>query len=212
MTHYKHWSTSIISVFKILICTNRLRNLEQDRCQFCEKTKPQVKCRECAVTLCHNCSELIHSRGLFKLHVITSIEFASTNFTKKRQHRCAIHDQDMNVYCKQDLEVIWSHCVLAGAHKGHDCVSLASQCLEARNEISGTVTSVNQINTELMDSYMTLNNLIESVKKNANDRRVDLDRYEEELIKATKARFFELREKVTRTESDKVCLRHCRLR
>ncbi len=177
--------------------------MEQGQCQFCETAKPVVKCRECAVSLCQECSQNIHAKGLFKLHEILPLE--TIGFTpKKRTHKCFQHDQALTVYCKQCAEVVCSLCVVVGNHKGHDCVSVATQSVDSRNELTTTSTAVKKINAELLESHLTLQMLLEAVRRNAKERRNDLERFEEELILSVKQRFNELRDKVTKTEREKV--------
>lgn len=146
---------------------------------------------------------------MFKLHHVSRIEAGSTStpVLKRRIHKCPEHDQELNVFCKQEAEVVCSHCVVMGAHKGHDCVSLAAQAIESRSNIVTSNTAVKKVNTELAENHLVLINLLDEVRKNAKDRRSELDSSESEIINAIRQRFSELRDKVARIEREKTdCL------
>lgn len=154
--------------------------------------------------MCQNCSESLHSKGLFKLHTVRKSDDFEIRPQSKRTYKCPVHKQELNIYCKQDGKIVCSHCVVIDSHKSHECVSLEQRCNETRKEILSSAINVKKINAELMESNVLLQNLLESVKKKAKERQLDLDSFEAELIIAVKARFTELRDKVTKIELEKV--------
>ncbi|XP_073482864.1 uncharacterized protein [Aquarana catesbeiana] len=128
-----------------------------------DQPSPAVKtCVSCEVSLCHKHLERHANRGHVLLEPTASVQ----------DRKCAEHDKLLEYYCEQDAQCICVTCYIAGAHKGHNIMTL-KQAHEKKLATLSSTTSA-------------LSNIVSTFCKDIEDLNAGLVKITENTIKLSK--------------------------
>ncbi len=134
-------------------------------CDVCETSGAVVVCSSCAVLLCQLCSDDIHSRKGYQVHVLTPVaEFmasletivSDTQLTSEVEYSdehkvCKSHPgEPLECYCEMCCEQVCRLCRVSGEHKehAHECRPVADVASEKRAVLRRMADSMCQCQAE----------------------------------------------------------------
>lgn len=108
-------------------------------CDVCETSGAVIVCSSCSVFLCHTCSDDIHSRKGYQVHVLTPVqEFVDQSLetmvsdtqpvsqsseldsSLSEQNTCAVHQgEPLDYYCELCCEEVCRLCQAGSEHRDH---------------------------------------------------------------------------------------------
>ncbi|XP_005053733.1 PREDICTED: E3 ubiquitin/ISG15 ligase TRIM25-like isoform X2 [Ficedula albicollis] len=148
-------------------------------CEYClDGSQPAVKtCLVCEASLCQAHLSKHNAKGFNQGHVLVEVGAG-----KAEERRCQDHGKLLECYCLREETCICMLCSIAGAHKGHEVITMK----EARDQ---ELVKLSNIMTELQESKNYLVTGLEELQKSENQIKTNtktLTSQLEELFKKIK--------------------------
>lgn len=171
-------------------------------------------CPSCAVCLCQSCSDDIHSRKGYHLHVLIPVsEFMNSSedlstsplshqsSMEMELHHCKIHTSEPVEYnCEVCCEEVCRTCHVSGDHRDHDCRLLTDVASEKREALRRMIDEVNQCHMNWNKGY-----------DDCQELREHLFMKKRELEAGIKSHFHGIHSKLHAQEEQLLSLVHCEI-
>ncbi|CDW73680.1 isoform a [Stylonychia lemnae] len=162
-------------------------------CQRCAEKKGQVNCVDCGnITLCVQCSDIIHSLGIFVSHRLKKLsqplaqsEVGDYEFIPCQKHQ----DQNLVSFCTYDWTPLCKHCM--SEHQDHQQVKYSKALEQLRSELKQKQKRLKII---LHNLKLTQKNNVEMKQYNSQD-------YDKQVAQV-KQSFDQLRNYLNKKESE----------
>ena len=161
-------STSVSSRSQLQVSSaSSVSNTGEYNCDVCETSSATIVCPSCAVCLCEPCSDDIHCRKGYQVHLLVPVgEFmdslenlssdsqlspgnSKTEMFDEQQKTCKVHQSEpLEYYCEPCCEEICKQCHVIGDHQDHECGLLSDVAMEKREALRQMMDKVNQCQVE----------------------------------------------------------------
>ncbi|XP_028665413.1 E3 ubiquitin/ISG15 ligase TRIM25 [Erpetoichthys calabaricus] len=121
-------------------------------CSYCtESSKMALKtCLVCGASMCADHLK-IHTEGAaFQSHPLVD---ATSDISV---WKCMEHQELLKIYCREDEVCVCSVCTLIGAHKQHDCISIAQAEKELRDKLKKDIQKIKTNSTIIKNNVDVL--------------------------------------------------------
>lgn len=116
------------------------------KCGFCEERLATRQCSQCEGVLCTVCEKTLHTKGMFKNHLVgdlTEEESLVDDEGGVRRMLCFDHPEEkLNFFCMDCRKLVCSHCLLLGDHKGHNQNHIGKACETGRTNLNQWVDAI----------------------------------------------------------------------
>ena len=141
-------------------------------CDVCETNHAILVCPSCAVFLCQECSDDIHSRRGYKVHLIVPVvdffmnsgdsilsgDSGVSSLSQRSEFDCSFEDQQkhckshsseiLDYICETCCEEVCKLCRTSVDHKDHECRLLSDVAMEKQGALRRMIDKVNQCHVE----------------------------------------------------------------
>ncbi|XP_064244223.1 E3 ubiquitin-protein ligase Midline-1-like isoform X1 [Passer domesticus] len=185
---------SIVEAFKATTSKGqqaRRESLQQDEgtekgktdvvpCEQClDGPQPAVKtCLICEVSLCQAHLSKHNARDFHQEHVLVEVGAG-----KAEERRCRHHGKLLECYCPREEECICVLCSMAGAHKGHEVITLKEGHDKELVKLSSTMTDLQESKSDLVTALEELQETENQIKNDTKTLTSDL----KQLFKSIRA-------------------------
>ncbi|XP_030911090.1 E3 ubiquitin-protein ligase Midline-1-like [Geospiza fortis] len=188
---------------KAITSTARRESLQQDEgsekgktdvvpCEQClDEPQPAVKaCLICEVSLCQAHLSKHNARDFHQEHILVEVGAG-----KEEERRCRDHGKLLECYCVREKKCICVLCSMAGAHKGHEVITMKEGHDKELVKLSSIMTDLQESKSDLVTALEELQEGENQIKNNTKTLTSDLKK----LFRSIKA---ELGKKQTMILSD----------
>ncbi|XP_038006035.1 E3 ubiquitin/ISG15 ligase TRIM25-like isoform X2 [Motacilla alba alba] len=149
-------------------------------CEQClDEPQPAVKiCLICEASLCQAHLSKHNARDFHQEHMLVEVGEG-----KAEERRCRVHGKLLECYCLREEECICVLCSTAGAHKGHEIITMKEGHDKELIELFNTMADLQESKSDLIIALEELQESENQIKNNTVTLTSDL----KELFKSIKA-------------------------
>ncbi|XP_039415699.1 probable E3 ubiquitin-protein ligase TRIM8 isoform X4 [Corvus cornix cornix] len=158
-------------------------------CEYClDRPKPAVKtCVVCEASLCQAHLSKHNAKGFQQEHILVEVGAGEAE-----ERRCPEHGKLLECYCQEEEKCICVLCSIAGAHKGHEVITM-------KEERDKQLVKLSDPMTELQDSKRDLDTALEELQESKNQVKTNTKAVTsqlEELFKDIKTELVQKEKKI----------------
>ena len=155
---------------------------EKKLCEDCDENIAEVHCSDCKISVCHSCSDSIHSRRVMKNHSISPITSSSSSLRSSilsvtspiiQFYQCEVHNnEEQKLYCMTCNECICVDCTSSDLHTKHSITNIIKCVEDIKEEWKKRVEEI---------SNDIINNQLKEVEIQSDKLSNEIDQVDEEI-------------------------------
>ncbi|XP_063269679.1 E3 ubiquitin/ISG15 ligase TRIM25-like [Prinia subflava] len=140
-------------------------------CEHClDEPQPALKiCLVCEAALCQAHLSKHNAKGFHQEHVLVEVGAGQA------ERRCGLHGKLLECYCLREEKCICMLCSVAGAHKGHEVITMKEGHDKELVKLSDTMTELQEGKSNLVTALEELQESEDQIKTNTKKLTSELE-------------------------------------